>query len=232
MNRIMKSAVLFLGMTLILMACTNRDKISSNRNYDQIYFDYHVSAEEGDENATCVFQFKNGSIEGAAVDIDPATVQLDGQELKTDSAKLSGYYYESRRPIGAFKGKHAVVFTTPGDKEYKNNFEFTPFTLKEELPETVKREPFVIELQDFPATERSVRLLLLDTAFESKAFNDMVPVLNGRIHIDDAILSTVKNGPINLELYLERERRLEQTTQAGGRISITYGLRREFELVE
>jgi len=42
----------------------------------------------------------------------------------------------------------------------------------------------------------------------------------------------VRKGPVVLELYLEQERPLKQHTTAGGKISITYGLKKEFDLTD
>lgn len=221
---------LFLGAAVIT-GCRNRDKISNKLNYDQLYLDYSITAEEGDE-ATCVLQFKNGNAAGNAVNIAPAKVELDGQPIETDSAKRSGFFYEAQQPVDSFKGKHTIVLTTPNDKQYQNQFEFSPFILQEELPEKIHRKPFIIQLNHFPSTEKKLRLLLLDTAFESTGFNDLVPVIDGKINISQSILNTIKNGPINLELYLEQTIPLQQTTTAGGQISISYGLKREFELMD
>lgn len=216
-----------------MAGCKHKDKVIKNKiDVDWIYFDYNVSAEEGDENVTCVFQYKAYDSEGKAINIEPGTVQLDGQQIQSDSAKLSGSFYEAQKPIDSFSGKHTVVFTNADDKEYKNEFEFSPFSLEKELLEKIHRKPFVIQLKNFPATEKSVRLLLLDTAFASAGFNDLVPVVDGKIEINESILRTIKNGPINLELYLEREIPLKQTAKAGGRISLTYGLKREFDLMD
>ena len=227
------NAVLFFAFTAIVAGCTSRDKTVNNKiNYDRLYFDYTITAEEGDENVTCVFQYKNGNDEGKAIDVAPAKVELDGQQIGTDSAKLSGFFYEVQKSIDSFAGKHTIVLITPDNKQYRNEFEFSPFTFKEELPEKINRKPFTIQLKTFPSAEKSVRLLLLDTAFESSGFNDLVPVVNGKINIDRFILSTIKNGPVNLELYMEQEIPIKQATKAGGRISINYGLKREFELVE
>jgi hypothetical protein len=232
MNFSKTSVVLFLGFAAIVAGCTNRDKINNKISYDDLYFDYNITAEENDENVTCVFQYKNGDAEGKALNIEPSRVELDGQGLKWDSARLSGFFYEAQKPIDSFAGKHMVVFTNPDGRRYKNEFEFSPFTLEEELPEKIHRKPFQIELKNFPTTEKKLRLLLLDTTFESPGFNDLVPVINGKINIDPSILSTVRNGPINFELYMEQELPLRQSTKAGGRLSITYGLKREFELVD
>jgi hypothetical protein len=223
--------VLIFGFAAILAGCTNRDKVNNIISYDDLYFDYNITAEENGGNVTCVFQYKNGDAEGKALNIEPSKVELDAQELKWDSARLSGFFYEVQKPIDSFAGKHTVVFTRPDDKQYKNEFEFSPFTLEKKLPGKIHREPFEIELKNFPVTEKKLRLLLLDTAFESTGFNDLVPVIDGKINIDSFILSTVRNGPINFELYMEQEIPLRQATKAGGRISITYGLKREFELV-
>lgn len=216
-----------------MAGCKHKDKVTKNKiDADWIYFDYNVNAEEGDENVTCVFQYRVYDSEGKAINVEPGMVQLDAQQIQSDSAKLSGSFYEVQKPIDSFSGKHTVVFTNANDKEYKNEFGFSPFSLQEKLPGKIHRKPFVIQLKNFPATEKSVRLLLLDTAFASAGFNDLVPVVDGKIEINESILRTIKNGPINLELYLEREIPLKQTTKAGGIISITYGLKREFDLVD
>lgn len=223
--------VVFLGF-VAMAGCKNHDKVKSTLDYDRLYFDYTITAEEDAGYATCVFQFKEGGAEGKAVNIEPARVELDGKELGTDSAKLSGFFYEVQKPIDSFAGKHTIAFTSPADKQYQNEFEFSPFTLEEELSEKIGRKPFSIQLRNFPSTEKTVRLLLLDTAFESSGFNDMVPVVDGKLTISEPVLRSVKAGPISLALYMEQEIPLQEKTMTGGKIFITYGLKREFELVD
>jgi len=220
---------LFIGLAVILVGCSNQEKTHNEIDYNQLYFDYSITGEENNDNVTCVFQYKYGGEEGKAVNIEPAEMVLDADRIKTDSAKLTGFFYEIQKPVDSFQGKHTIVFKTPG-KEYRNEFEFFPFT-SEELPKKVHRKAFSIQLKDFPSREKSVRLLLLDTAFESSGFNDLVAVINGKVTIDTDILQSVKNGPIILEMYIEQEIPLRQRTLAGGKISITYGLKKEFELV-
>jgi len=226
---------LFFVLVIPIVGCTDLDKASENKvDQSRIYFDYIITAEENNETVVCVFQFRDGDAEGKTLDVEPAKVQLDGQIIERDSAKLSGFFYEVQKPMASFAGKHTIDFITAGNKKYRNEFEFSPFFLEKELPEKIHRRPFTIQLispQARPATANQVRLLLLDTAFESSGFNNLVPVVNGKIRMDSSVLSTIKNGPVNLELYMEQEIPLKQRTMAGGRISITYGLRREFELV-
>ena len=224
-----KGVFLFFGMLSIVVGCRNRDKTYSGTRFDQFYFDYSITAEEGDENVTCVFQYKYGGEQGRAMNIEPATVELDGSPIVTDSTKLSGYYYEAQRPIDSFAGKHSVTFITGDGKKYTNDFDFAPFTIQPDLPERINARPFTISLNNLPSAIKQVRLLLLDTAFESSGFNDLVPVANGKIDIDSHILSSIKKGPVVLQLYTEQESPLKQTP-LGGKISITYGLKRQFEL--
>jgi hypothetical protein len=233
MNFCKTIVVLFLGIAAIVAGCKNKDRVVKNGiDPDWIYFDYNITAEEGNENVTCVFQYKAYDAEGKAINIEPGKVELDNQQLPSDSTRLSGFFYEVQKPVDSFAGKHTVVFNNPGNRKYKSEFEFSPFVLAEELPEKINRKPFIIYLKNFPATEKKVRLLLLDTVFSNTGFNDLVPVVDGKVHFDESILKTIKPGPINLELYMEQEVPLKQTTKAGGKISITYGLKREFELVE
>jgi hypothetical protein len=230
MNFSGKGVFLFFGFAAIVTGCTNPDKINTHINYDQLYFDYTVTGGEDNENVTCVFQYKYGDEEGKAVNVEPAKTELAGQALEADSAKLSGFFYEVQKPIDSFADKHIIVFKTTDGKQYRNEFDFFPVALEGELPESIHRKPFTIQLKNFPPTERSVRLLLLDTAFESSGFNDLVPVVKGKVNIDQYILASVENGPVILEIYLEQEVPLKQRTNAGGKISITYALKKEFEL--
>jgi len=225
-----KTAVLILLIAAIVAGCTNPDTINKESNYDDLYFDYTISAEEGNENVTCVFQFKKGGDEGKAINIEPSKIELDGEPIETDSAKLSGFFYEVQKPLKSFMGKHTIVFKTADNRQYKNDFEFPAFSFSEELPGKLRRNPFAIHLKNFPPNVKAVRLLLLDTAFESPGFNDLVPVVHEQINIDQYVLSTVRKGPVVLELYLELEHPLKQHTTAGGKISITFGLKKEFDL--
>ena len=232
MNFWKKSLLVVFAFISAVLSCTNRDRIKSKTNYDQVFLDYSITAEEGNENVTCVFQYKYGGEDGKAINIEPSKVELDGQPIETDSAKLSGFFYEVQKPLDSFAGKHSIVFTTPDNKEYRNDFNFFPFTLEKPLPEKLRRKPFTIQLKNFPPNEKAVRLLLLDTAFESSGYNDLVPVINGVIQVDRNILNSVRRGPVVLELYSEQEVPLRQRTLAGGRISITYALKAEFDLID
>ena len=58
----------------------------------------------------------------------------------------------------------------------------------------------------------------------------MDTVKNGRVIVSRQDLETVVNGPIHLELYKEVERPVKNGTDEGGKLAITYGVKREFVL--
>ena len=62
--------------------------------------------------------------------------------------------------------------------------------------------------------------------------NRLQTVTDGKLVISPEELQTVAAGPVTLMLYKEVEKTLEKGTLSGGRLSITYGLSREFELVK
>lgn len=221
-------AGIFLLIAAIVSGCTNRDQVY---NTDNLFFDYAVNAEESNEMVTIKLQFKRESITGQAIEIK-GKIELDGEIIEADSTELSGFYYEIQKPLDSFIGKHTIVFTAPDKKQYKEEFEFIPFTIVTELPEQVNRQPFTISLNNFPQRETPVRLVMLDTAFESEGINEEIPIVKGELAIDDFILRQLKTGPVIMEIYREQEIPLKQATKAGGRLAITYSLRREFELVD
>jgi len=71
---------------------------------------------------------------------------------------------------------------------------------------------------------------LTDTSFTSDDINDVDTVKNGRLTISAERLSTLINGPINLQFYKEMTKSLKNATREGGILSINYGLKRQFEL--
>lgn len=218
----------FFLIVVIVSGCTHNDQ---TYNTDRIFFDYSVTAEEGSEMVTCKLQFKLNSFTGRAIKIE-GEVELDGQIINADSTEISGFYYEIQKGIDSFIGKHTIVFNTPDKKQYKEEFEFMPFNIENELPEKVSRHPFTIKLNNFPQRETPLRLVMLDTSFASEGINETIGIVKGELVIDQFILKELNNGPIIMEIYREQEMPLKQASKAGGRLAITYSLRREFELVD
>ena len=222
--------VLFI-LIVTSLSCNNRE--ASNNGYvtsDRIYFDYQVWGAEGSV-VTCMLQYRYRSHNGNALLITkPGNVQLDGQALQVDSTNFTGPYYEYVSPVERFAGKHTISFTDNDSKVYKENFVFTPFALDSELPEEIKREPFTIFLKGIPRALTPIRVVITDTSFASPDVDDIVPAVNGKLEITTSMLNRITDGPIVLELYREEDRPVTDGSKAGGRIVITYTLKRELEL--
>ena len=231
----MRVFCLFLALVLLFTSCQNNaeKKEAEGINPNAIYYDYRVWGEEEKENVTVMLQYRYGEEDGEAIFLDePSKVSLDGMELKPDSAKLTGVFYEAIKPISEFKGAHTIVFTDSRQKEHKVEFSFQPFTLASELPAQVKKRPFIIKLANFPEKRTRIQLVMIDTSYITPDVNEEFEIERGEISIDKDKLANLFVGPVTLEIYLEEEKNLRSASRAGGRILITYGLRRQFEFVE
>ncbi len=227
----------FLLLPLILVSCNN-----SNNNNDEgrighyeevdeesIFFDYRITAEEGDDNLTIMLQFREGGENGPTLVMDGAgKVELDGVKLTVDSSGLSGAFYELQKPILSFSGKHSIVFSSE-NKSYKEEFNFEPMVLKNEIPDTIGREEFIIELSGLEP-EDYVRILLTDTSSTNDWINRLDTVKNGVIRLGADDFYNLSGGEIHLELHREHEKPVENGTREGGRIYLGYVIKRKFIL--
>lgn len=215
-----------------LAGCTNADRRDEGKGSAvSIMPDYTVWGEEGKE-VTCRLQFKSGGRNGENVRLrGDAGVSLDGKVLAGDSTRMGGVYYEVQQPIDAFRGKHTIVYTAANKESFREEFEFEPFSLQPELPAVIPRNPFRIGIRSLADAAGRMRLVITDTSFRSPDINEIVPVVNGEIEITSDMLDQLSIGPMSLELYREEERPLQEKTKKGGRIAITYVVKREFELV-
>lgn len=227
------SALFFsiISLSFFFSSCSSNEiGNSKDVNPATIYFDYQITGEEGNEDITVMLQYRFGGENGTTLVLEePSKVELDGQVIKTDSSKMTGAFYEIIKPVKDFIGKHTIVFTDINKKQYKEEFSFQPITLRTTIPAIIERGDLVFELDGLNA-EDHVRVLLNDTAFASPGINRVDTVKNGRIIISKADLETVVNGPVHLELYKEDEKPVKDGTTEGGRLFVSYGLKREFIL--
>jgi hypothetical protein len=226
--------ILIAVFPFILPACTDAEGPPEQKpGAEGLYLDYKIWAEEGLDHVTCIFQFRDGGSEGEALVVEnPGKVELDGIPLPSDSTRFTGVYYETHQPFEAFVGDHEVELTTSDGKQFREEFSFLPFRLDQELPPLLPRQPFVIQLQNMPERETRIRVVITDTSFSTPDVNEIVAVIKGQVEIDESMLRNLSNGPLILELYREELRRLKNTPGQGGRISITYGLKRDVILGE
>lgn len=234
-NRFMKyhfGVIVVWSMSILsLLSCTS-DEIGSSRdvNPEAIFFDYEIWAEEGKEDVTVNVQYRMGGKNGTTLVLDePSKVLLDGEQLTVDSAKVTGAYYEIQRPIASFPGKHSITFIDLNRKEYKEEFEFTPFFLDPDVPATMNRGDLVFNFKGLDSIAY-LNVILTDTSFNSADINDIDTIKNGRLVISAARLAALINGPINLQFHREVEKPMQNGTKEGGKLYMHYGLKREFEL--
>jgi len=216
---------------VFLFSCTSNEiGNSKDVNPQAVFFDYEVWAEEGKEDVTVNLQYRMGGKNGTTLVLDePSKVMLDGEQLKVDSAKVTGAYYEVQKPFASFTGKHAISFTDLNKKEYNEEFEFKPFTLEPNVPLTLNRGDLVFNFKGLDAVDY-LSVILTDTSFTSADINDVDTVRNGQLIIKADRLSALINGPIHLQFYREDILPLKKATKEGGKFIITYGLKRDFEL--
>lgn len=224
-------AIIFFFSVIGIVSCRNK-KGNDVLSPDSIYFDYKISGHEGDDKLTVLLQYKEGDEEGQTVTIDePGKVMLDGEILTADSAAITGSFYETNKVIDSFAGKHLIVFTNLNKKEYKEEFNFQPVSLVTTIPDTIHRGELAFELAGLEP-ENMVRVVLTDTMWINDGINRIDTVRDGRIIISVEDLKKFSNGPIQLELIREYERPIKSGTKAGGRLSISYSLKREFLLAD
>jgi len=226
-----ESFLVFVPCTMVLLvACRNNYQNNYEElNPDAIYFDYKIVGDEQSNNITVKLQYRMGGPDGRGWSVpDGGLVKLDGEVMEADSSKMSGVWYEVIKPIDEFEGQHEIVFTN-SDKEYKEILDFKVMFLKTKVPAVIARGDLVFDVGGLIAGDL-IRVLLTDTAFYSRGVDRVDTVRDGRISISRRDLDNLKNGPVTIEFYRDTEKELAETTNTGGRLSISYGLRRVFEL--
>jgi hypothetical protein len=213
------------------VACTsNETPQKKNVTPSSIFFDYKIRGQENDSNVAVYLLYRMNGPGGNTIKLsDPANVQLDEDTIAVDSAKLAGAFYDVEEPAKSFEGRHTIVFTDFDSKQHTVEFVYKPFTLKTKIPPTIKRGDLLFDFSGL-ANEDYVRVILADTSFLSPDIHEIDTVANNRLVIPSNKLKTLVNGPIVLLLSKEIERPIHSDARTHGRISISYGMQREFEL--
>lgn len=233
-----KRFVFFPGVLCIFIiscfiACKSKDK-AANQNDDpqSIFFDYQVTGSEEEDSVTVLLHFRNGDIEGEAFKLNkPSEVRLDGESLAYDSSKMTGFYYEVRKSLGSFAGKHNIVFTDTKGDSYQEDFSFQAFSLINPPAELNFNDSLVLQFSDLDK-EDYLLVLMTDTSFPGRGINRVDTIRNGKLVIAPGELKQLAPGPVQIMFTREFEKPVENGTKSGGRLAITYRLSREFILQE
>jgi hypothetical protein len=224
------AGLLFLGLVLTLQGCFNSAEREPLSDTQDIFLDYKIWGEEGNDSVMVMLQFREYDAFGETLLIgEPGTVVLDGQRIKADSTPMTGPFYTVYRHVKEFTGKHSIVYTDVDGRKYKEDFQFGPFSIVSGLSDTVSRSKLNIVFEGLNKREQ-VRILLTDTSFTSDGINRVDTIWNNKLTISRGDLLALQNGPINVEFIRENERRIRDATAAGGSISILYTIRRELYL--
>lgn len=219
-------------LSILFFSACNSNEIGSSAdvNTDAIYFDYAVKGEEGRDDVTINLQYRMGGPNGTTLVLDNGSqVTLDGVKLDVDSAKFYGAFYEAQRRLEEFSGKHRIEFTHVNGKKYEEEFEYLPFSIQPDVPSEMNRGDLVFNLTGLEPVSL-IRVTLIDTSFESADINRVDTVVNGKLVIKASRLEKITNGPIYMQLEKTIERPVKNGTQQGGKLLISYGLKRQFEL--
>lgn len=228
---IKKKLLFLLSFGIFLTACTSNEiGNSKDVNPASVYFDYRIWGDEESGYITVKLQYRFAGPNGTTLVLqEPGKVELDGVAIGVDSSKMSGAYYEIIKPIKEFTGHHTIVLTDIDKKEYKEEFSFQPIILKTRVPPVITRSDLIFELGGLTPKDY-VRVLMSDTASFSEGIVRLDTVINGRITVSKEELGVLANGPIHFELFKEDEKRVKNGTRQGGKLAISYGLKREFML--
>lgn len=230
MNRTFSFLLISISALIFFSCSSNEVGNAKDVNPESIYFDYKVWGEEGNDDATVMLQYRFAGKNGTTLVLEePAKVELDGDSIRVDSSNMNGAYYEIIKPAKDFVGKHTITFTNLENKQYKEDFDFKPISLRSKIPNEIKRGDLTFDLDGLEPVDY-VRVLLTDTSFESKDINWVDTVKNGRVTISADDLKNVVNGPVHLELIKEIDKPIKNGTREGGSFSFSYGLKREFVL--
>jgi hypothetical protein len=230
--RYINSIFLFSASVVLLCASCTSNEIGNSKdvNPESIYFDYRVWGDEEAGYITTRLQYRFAGPSGTTLLLaSPSKAELDGVAIKADSSKMNGAYYEVTKPVKEFTGRHSIVFTDRDGKQYKEEFSFQPISLKDKLPAAIKRGDLSFDLNGL-APEDYVKVMLTDTVSFSEGIDRLDTIKNGHIVITKEDLKKLASGHIVFEISKEDEKRIKNGTREGGKISIAYEVRREFEL--
>lgn len=212
----------------MLYACVNFNGQEPAAGPDELYFNYKIFGEEGNDSVTVILKFHEYNEYGPAV-LFNGTVLLDGIPVPVDSTRMTGPFYSVTKPVRAFTGRHSIVVTASNNKKYREDFTFKPFAFRSGIADTLSRDKLVLLFEGLDNKD-VVRVLMTDTSYTGEGINRLDTVWHNKLTISRNELLLLQNGPVNMELIRENERPLQSSTEAGGTLSVYYTIRREFWL--
>ncbi len=210
---------------ILLTACSSNEiGDSKDVNQDKIYMDYYISHTEGDENVDITCQFRFAGNNGTTLVLsDGSKVEFDGEKLKADSSTAGGAYYNIRKPVNGFYGKHTIRFTNTSGKQFDNEFTFAPFAITNGTMEAGRTSDLRISYRSAPLTKEDYVEVYSSGTDSSFHYSQDGP--DSTIVIPSKELTRQKDKLLSLECKLYREIDLQQSASEGGMIRIRQELK-------
>lgn len=217
-------AGLILSASLFTTCSSNEIGDSKDVNQDKIYMDYFISHAEEDENVdiTCQFRFA-GNAGTTLVLSDGSKVELDGEKLKVDSSTGGGAYYNIRKPVSGFYGKHTIRFTNTSGKQFDNEFTYSPFSIANSNMEADRTKNLRISYRSAPLTKEDYVEVYSSGTDSSFHYSQDGPGNTIIIPSKELLRQTGKLLSVECKLY--REIGLQQSASEGGSIRVRQELK-------
>lgn len=226
-------SIVCIASVLFFSACKQRDaeRTSKNVNPGQVYFDYQVSGSQESENVAVMLQFRVKGLQGPTLLLDsPSEVRIDGVPIPADSTRMTGPYYEIIFRAAGFEGTHTIEYTNIDGDKFSEDFEYQPMRINGLADSSLSRnEDLVLDIDGLDSVDY-VRIVLTDTSRFNEGINRLDTIRNRRLMITRKDMQELSPGPLQLVLTREYERPVKNGSKRGGRIAITYEVRRELYL--
>ena len=209
-----------------------KEPVKASLPLQDIYLHCQVTGDDEREFVSVLVQLFRGQAEGKAIKMDePGFVELNGVIMEPDSTPVTGYFYEMLIPTEDFRGEHKLTIADGNKEQASETFTYSPFQMVSQPGNTISKQDLAFELRGLEDRE-TIQLVLIDTVYRTSDINRIDTVQNGRITIAKEDLTNLREGPVTLLLYKEEKRDVKATQLKGGRLNLSFGVKREFELTD
>lgn len=203
---------------------------AGDKKGSQLYCDYRVSGDDESGHVTVLMQFRAGGADGPGVLLEePAAVYLDSYTLDADSSRNHGVYYEQRWLAHEFDGRHVIRYIDLAGDTLVEQFHFPVFGFRDSFPARIPVADLEIELTGLEG-EDTLHILMMDTSYKSRGVDRYIQLINNKIRIPAEDISRLRKGPVLLDIYRDVDRQLGSEPAGGGRLFLSWALRRRFVL--
>ena len=217
---------------VLIWGCQTSEKEPAKTSLplQDIYLHCQVTGDDEREFVSVLVQLFRAKPEGKAIKMEePGFVELNGMVMEPDSTSVTGYFYELLIPTEDFRGEHKLTIADGNKDQASEIFSYTPFQMVSQPGTTISKQDLVFELRGLEDRE-PVQLVLIDTVYRTSDINRIDTVENGKIRIAKEDLRDIREGPVTLLLFKEEKREIKAAQLKGGRLNLSFGVKREFEL--